>query len=68
MSVSYHSAAERPEPPHEEQSQQEEQHQQGDQEDGAIELQRTHNIRTMLRHAQCYYTKPWKADCTTDLN
>lgn len=35
----YHSAAERPEPPHEKQGQKEEQRQQGDQKDGAIKLE-----------------------------
>lgn len=38
MYTPYHSAAERPKPPHEEQGQEQEQRQQGDQKDGAIEL------------------------------
>lgn len=49
VGVSYHSAAERPEPPQEEQSKEEEQRQQGDQENGAIELEGTHK-HTMLEH------------------
>lgn len=45
--VSYHSAAERPEPPQEEQSKEEEQRQQGDQENGAIELEGRHKHTTL---------------------
>lgn len=55
--VSYHSAAERPEPPQEEQSKEEEQRQQGDQENGAIELEGRHKhdarIRTITISAPC---------------
>lgn len=50
---SYHSAAQRPEPPHEEQREQQEQHQQGDQENCAVRLrsERTHDIRTVKRRS-----------------
>lgn len=53
--VSYHSAAEGPEPPHEQQGQQEEQPQQGDQKNGAIKLGsgNRHDARSLLAHARC---------------
>lgn len=52
-SISYHGAAERPEPPQEEQSEEEEQRQQGDQENGAIELEGRHKHTTLEHYDKC---------------
>lgn len=58
ISVTYHSAAEGPEPPEQSQGQQEEEDQQGDGQDGPVGLEEKHRERVTPVTQNCPHTDP----------